>query len=138
MLSFASCSVSLSFEAGVVGLGGCTGGQYTSVIPTVSGDITGNGDLSGIEIDIETTVAGGPTPQPISTTTTTDSSGHYSFELNGLNGDTGPHIICTQDCGGASYFPSGGTVQATVTSPDSHLSGQQSVCMASFTCNDLV
>ncbi|MGA8261152.1 MAG: hypothetical protein WB783_13140 [Arenicellales bacterium] len=135
---FANCLLTLSFQASPFGLPfACTDGANTYVIPTVSGDITGSGDLSGIEIDIESTLIGASTPTSISGTATTDSNGHYELELNGYNGDTGPHIVCTEDCGGDTYFPSGGTVNAVVTSTDSRLTGQESMCMDTFTCNDL-
>ena len=132
------CSVTLQFTPGQVGLYGCTGGQFTNVIPTVTGTVVGEGDLSGITINIETILTGGSVgPQPINGTTTTDGGGNYSLTLDGLpppSGVGGPHIICTQDCDG--NFPSGGGVQATASSPDPRLAGQ-AVCSTTFTCEDI-
>lgn len=137
-LTLASCSVALGFTAGQVGIGGCTGGQFTNVIPTVSGNVTGDDDLSGIPIDIESVLMVNGFPQTINGSTTTDGDGSYSLELDGLappDGVGGPHIVCTQDC--ADTFPDGGLVQVTVTSSDSRVEGA-SICDASFVCDDLV
>lgn len=137
-IMFAACSVTLAFTPGQVGIGGCTGGQFTNVIPTVSGAVVGDGDLSGIAIDIESVLMVNGFPQTVNGSTTTDGGGNYTLELDGLappDGVGGPHIVCTQDCG--TTFPVGGLVQATVTSDDPQLAGTSN-CSASFVCDDLV
>lgn len=137
-LTLESCSVALGFTAGQVGLGGCTGGQFTNVIPTVIGSVAGDDDLSGIPIDIESVLMVNGFPQTINGSTTTDGGGSYSLTLDGLappDGVGGPHIVCTQDCG--DTFPNGGLVQVTVTSSDPRVEGA-SICEASFVCADLV
>lgn len=133
-LSFSDpCGVSLSFEPIQVGVGGCTGGQATSVIPTVSGAVIGDGDLSGIVLDVESVLTGGNLPdQSIGDSVTTDADGNYQIVMDGFQA-FGPHIVCTQDC--ATNFPTGATVQVTVTSTDSRLAGQQAVCMTGFACD---
>lgn len=137
-IMFATCSVALAFTAGQVGLGGCTGGQFTNVIPTVSGAVVGDGNVSGIDIDIESVLMVNGFPQTINGSTTTDGGGNYTLELDGLappDGVGGPHLVCTQDCG--TTFPAGGLVQVTATSDDPQLAGISN-CSASFVCDDLV
>lgn len=132
---FDPCSVSLVFEAGQVGIGGCTGGQFTSVIPIVSGSVVGQGSLSGIDIDIESVLTGGNLPdQTVNVSTTTDGSGNYQVTIDGFQTSDGPHIVCTQDCD--TNFPMGGTVAVTVTSSDPRLPGTTN-CSDSFDCEDI-
>lgn len=133
-----ACSVALAFTPGQVGIGGCTGGQFTNIIPTVSGAVVGDGDVSGIDIDIESVLMVNGFPQTINGSTTTDGGGNYVLELDGLpppDGVGGPHIVCTQDCG--TTFPEGGLVQVAVSSDDPQLAGTSN-CSASFVCDDLV
>jgi len=137
-IAFDSCSVSLAFTPGQVGIGGCTGGQFTNVIPTVSGAVAGDGDLSGININIESVLMVNSFPQTINGSTTTDGSGNYSLELDGLappDGVGGPHIVCTQDC--ATTFLSGGLVEVTTSSDDPRVL-DSAACNATFVCGDLV
>lgn len=134
LFSFQSCSVALQFELL----------QFfpdsTSVIPMVTGSISGSGDLSGVTVNIVSilTLNGSPfsIPQSISGTTTTDAGGNFQLDLDGLappDGVGGPHIISNVSNCDASYANG---VEVTITSSDSRLPGE-TTCTASYTCGDL-
>lgn len=135
VFSFENCSVSLTFELL----------QFlpdaTNVIPTVSGTVTGDGDVSGIVVNIQSvlTLDGveAAVPQTLNSTTTTDTNGDYQLVLDGLappDGVDGPHIITSVDMCDET-FANG--VLVTVTSDDPRLPGQTE-CTASYTCADLL
>lgn len=127
-LSFSDpCSVSLSFRPLGIGVAGCPGNEWTIIAADISGSVVGDGDLSGIEINIVSEL-NGFLDTPIETTVFTDAGGNYQIVHD--------HSTCTDAENCESNFPSGGEVLVTATSPDPRLTDQAS-CPAEFDCEDV-
>lgn len=131
------CMVQLVFELLPIGVNlGCTGNVTTQIIPIVTGSVLGTGNLSGIQINVQSVLSsaiGGTTL--VTGTTTTDGGGNYQITLDGFQTTTqantgGPHLRCSGD----GDCQTGGTVVVTVTSPD--IPGT-APCQASFDCEDI-
>jgi hypothetical protein len=125
------CQISLSFTCGA------TGPLNVEIAPTVGGVIVGQGNKSGITMNVSSilTLNGSPFtfPQEISGFTTTDSNGNYLIILD-RNGTTGPHVSFDPvNCDGT--YPNG--VLVTVSSNDPRVPGTAQ-CSASFNCADLM
>ena len=109
------------------------GGGVGTLTVTVSGSVSGGGDLGGIQIDIEGVLTESGTADPTteeneSTTTAADGSyGPVDLTFDGpclTNGNMFPFLLRDG-------------VRVTVTSPDSRLEGESSTCTAGFTkCPD--
>ena len=136
-LSFEDCSVTLDLSEMSISTFFCGDGNVYNIAPTISGTVVGDGDVSGITLNIRTvmTADGAPVAEDIENlngTVDTLGDGSYSLELNGLPASEveGPHILCTCE-DGVTY-----QVTATVTSDDPRLPGQ-AMCSQTFNCADL-
>jgi hypothetical protein len=125
-------SVALAFQIQGFGVGGCTGGQFSTITPTVTGSVTamGGADPGGIPINVQSIFSanGNEVPDDVREGSgVTNAAGNYSITLSG-----DPHGVCVINC--TDSYPTGGLVTVTVTSPV--LTGQ-SMCSAPFSCDDL-